>query len=183
MKKLLAFTLLGLGCIGSGSAYSADGIVQFTGELIEESCDLSIDGNGSSEGTVIIPSVNLSELTTLDNAVQTPFSIAMKNCNTSLSLRPHFEGDNTLDGYLLNTTSPENGGAKNVQIAIYNENGDSLFVGGYNPDGLNPYKPVQGGNEVVFNYNAAITGSVNSLPSSATVGLVTSALVYSIEYQ
>lgn len=183
MKKFLAYTLLGFGCIGSGFAYSADGIVQFNGMLTEESCDLSVDGNGSSEGTVILPPVPLSELTTHDNADQTEFTIALRNCNTALTVRPRFEADNTVDGFLVNTTPPENGGAKNVNIAIYNEDGESLNTGGYNPDDKNPYKPVSVDGETVFTYNAAVAGAVNDGPNSATVGLVTSSLVYSIEYK
>ncbi|NRH29618.1 fimbrial protein [Pseudomonas sp. MS19] len=178
MKKFLAYTLLGFGCIGSSVAYSADGIVQFNGMLTEESCDLSVDGNGSSEGTVIIPPVELSELTDIDNAEQTAFTIALRNCNTSMTVRPRFEADNAEGGYLINTTSPENGGAEHVQIALYNEDGVSLNAGGYNPDSKNPYKPLEVDGETVFNYNVALTGVERS-----TVGLVTSSLVYSIEYQ
>lgn len=183
MKKFLACTVLGFGFIGSGFAYSADGIVQFNGMLTEESCDLSVDGNGYSDGTVILPPVPLSELTIHEDAQQTQFSIALRNCNTALTVRPRFEADNTISGFLVNTTPPESGGAENVHIALYNEEGTPLNAGGYNADDRNPYKPVSVDGETVFYYNAAVAGVVGDGPNSATVGLVTSSLVYSIEYK
>jgi len=86
-------------------------------------------------------------------------------------------------GVLVNTTPPENGGAKHVNIALYNEDGESLNAGGYNVEANNPYKPVVVGGETVFNYNVGLTGVVSSSEFSATVGLVTGSLVYSIEYK
>lgn len=179
MRKLTAYSLVWLGCVISNYAYSSDGVVQFTGSLTEESCDLSVNGNGTSEGTVIIPAVKLTELTGPGNAEKTAFSIGMRNCAAGNYIRPHFESDNSMKGYLENTTSPENGGADNILLAIYNEEGTRLEIGSYISDDKIPFKPVAGNEEVVFNYSVALTGS----DASATTGRVTSALVYSIEYQ
>ena len=179
MKKLIALTLMGLSGAASNYAFSSDGVVQFSGHLSEESCNLSVNGSGTSEGTVIIPSVNFSDLTNTNNAERTEFTIAMKDCNTNSNIRPHFESHADGNGYLPNTTRPEDGGAKLIRLAIYNEEGDRLNITNYIPEDQIPFKPSQGSDEVVFNYAVSIIGTTDT----GSVGRVTGALTYSVEYQ
>lgn len=180
MKNIMTCTLFSVSCAIANYSFASDGIVQFVGHATEESCDLSINGNGSSDGTVVIPSVNLSDLTVASGAERTSFTIAMRNCNTNNQIRPYFESNNAgPNGYLANTTSSEDGGARLINLAIYNEDGDVLNIGGANSDSLVPFKPVSGTEEVMFKYAVAVTGNSNS----ATIGRVNSSLVYSIEYQ
>ena len=180
MKYALSAITLGVSLLSTQVANAEDGTIHFSGLVQDQSCDLSVNGSNSGDGTVTLPSVLLSELNTPGiEAGSTPFTIALKDCTPGLMVRPFFEANNVYapTGSLGNTTLPSDGGAQNVNIAITNNQGTRLDLN-TNLVADNPFQEIDNAGEVGFTYAASYLAAGN-----VSVGKVTSALVYNILYQ
>lgn len=114
------------------AASASDGTITFGGNLKTETCTITAPANF----TVILPTVPVSSLATLyDQAGETQFSIAVSNCNASITGANVFfeDGPNVLsfDDTLKNTAS--SGAASNVELVIKTADGgatDLVSLGG-----------------------------------------------------
>lgn len=128
-KRLLSAALIaGLGMAFLPAAHAVDGTITFSGNITGLTCTVTV--NGTSGSTVTLPTVSTSALTAAGNvAGQTPFSIALSGCDSSISkAATYFEaGPNVAsDGRLLNTaTSP----AANVEVELAYSDNSQVLVG------------------------------------------------------
>ncbi|QIP90103.1 Fimbrial protein precursor [Serratia fonticola] len=89
------------------SAVLADNTIKFQGEVADQTCDISINGNASAP-LILLPTVSTSSLATSGaTAGQTPFTIGLTGCTASAStvaIKTVFVGNNlTADGRMGNT--------------------------------------------------------------------------------
>lgn len=85
----------------------ADNTIKFQGEVADQTCDISINGNASTP-LILLPTVATAALATSGStAGQTPFTIALTGCTASDSataIQTVFVGNNlTADGRMGNT--------------------------------------------------------------------------------
>ena len=122
MKKTLLSAVLiasfGVAALASMSAHAASsGTINFTGKVITDSCVVSVNGSGTSTGTVGLPVVFNSVLSTVGNvAGKTPFTIGLTGCDSNVtSAQALFTGSgiDTTSGNLINT-----GTATNVEVQL-----------------------------------------------------------------
>lgn len=104
--------------------------VDFQGIFVDETCDVVINGSGSSE-TVVLPVI--SNITLRNNggeAGSTPFSIRLDGCPPGKTMKLVFNSDpaamDSVTGNLLNQTGTNY--SRNVQVRIRNENGDQMLI-------------------------------------------------------
>lgn len=103
-------------------AANGNGIVHFTGEIIDSTCEVS---TGTKDQTVDLGKVNKSTFTDVGSTASVQaFQIDLVNCpQTYKKANARFDGTEDGDGYLkLN-----NGGATGVAIAIYNRADNTLL--------------------------------------------------------
>ncbi|MFT2798415.1 MULTISPECIES: fimbrial protein [Serratia] len=89
------------------SAVLADNTIKFQGEVADQTCDISINGNASTP-LILLPTVSTTALATSGaTAGQTPFTIGLTGCTASAStvaIKTVFVGNNlTADGRMGNT--------------------------------------------------------------------------------
>ncbi len=104
--------------------------VDFTGEYVNETCEVSINGNSSTE-TVTLP---LLTTTVLSNnggeAGKTGFTITLNECagNQTVLLRfnSNYSSADTVSGNLLNQTG--SGYSKNLQLRLRKEDNSQMII-------------------------------------------------------
>ena len=99
------------------TAALADNTIKFQGEVADQTCDISINGNASTP-LILLPTVSTASLAVSgDTAGQTPFTIGLTGCTASASataIKTVFVGNNlTADGRMGNT-----GTAGNVALQL-----------------------------------------------------------------
>lgn len=118
--------------VTSGSALAAtQGIVNFSGELIADTCQLD---SGSTTVNVTLPTLSTQTLNASGiEAGSKVFEIKAVNCDASISkVAAHFEAiggspTDTVTGNLKNEATT--GAAGNVQVRIYNSDMKQLRLG------------------------------------------------------
>lgn len=172
MKKIiLAASALALGSV---AANAADGTIKITGQVTDQTCEVSAD---SKDITVALPTVGTSALAAGQTAGRTPFTINLVNCKAG-DVSAFFETGGNVDaasGRLNNT-----GGASNVQVQLLNDS--SVFI----PVLANATQaPVttkatvaSEGGSAALNYYAEYYAT-----DAATVGSVATSVQYTINYQ
>lgn len=153
--------------------------VTFQGEVTSQTCKAVI--NGESEGTVLLPTVPVSELDTAGKtAGLTPFTISVSGCTVSttseLKIGTKFLGQNvTSTGNLGNIAT--NNPAKNVSIRLTSD------ADGTKPVALNGVTTVQG---LVLPINKSETshqfGALYYAENTATPGAITAVAEYTLSY-
>lgn len=180
MKRTISAIVIGVSALSAQLTSADEGTIHFTGLVQDQSCNLSVDGSGSGEGTIVLPSVPLSELAVTGiETGETSFVIILTECMPGLKVRPFFEANNVYppSGALGNTTTPSDGGAKNVNIAIINSQGTRLDLNS-NLITDNPFETIDSAGEAEFEYKASYLAI-----GTATAGIITTALVYNLTYQ
>lgn len=114
--KLNKMVLMVAGLVVSTVAL-ADNTIRFQGEVADQTCDISINGNASTP-LILLPTVAATALTTAGStAGQTPFSIGLTGCTasgTNTAISTVFVGNNlTANGHMGNT-----GTAGNVSLRL-----------------------------------------------------------------
>lgn len=120
LKSALVCSSLLLGW--QAHAVNGNGIVHFTGEIIDSTCEVSTT---TKDQTVDLGKVNKSTFTGAGTTASVQaFQIDLLNCpNTYKKATARFDGTEDGDGYLkLNA-----GGASGVAVAIYNRADNSLL--------------------------------------------------------
>lgn len=123
-RALLHTALFAYALFAASDAHAADGRITIDGEIADSTCQ--INGlNKNADLTVKLPKVNSSALSADgDSAGLTSFTLKLTGCKaTSGSVYPHFQFGETVDPRtqrLINSNTG-NGGARNVQIALLND--------------------------------------------------------------
>lgn len=175
MKKLALFSFTLLTSIGFiNSANAVDGSISFTGEITAQSC--KIDGDNPGTKTVNLGSIPASSLASVgETAGNQNFSMTLTECTgAATKVATHFES--------LTLASSENrlkldsaSTAKNVEIAIYDQNGVLQPVNGTVPE--SSYIAITD-NAATLNYIAAYYAT-----GAATAGTANSVVSYTLSYQ
>ncbi|WP_343550496.1 fimbrial protein [Pantoea sp.] len=182
MRKLTqsAFNVLVLAMLlGATIQAAAAGTITFNGELAQNTCDVSIGGQGAS-GTVVLPTVQTSLLQSPgQTAGKQRFSIYFSGCSSLQGqVAAFFEAGPTVDpitGRLKNTDST---GATNVSLQLLNtmQNNNPIQAGNQNQIANNDYVIIY--NTVTLAYDVQYYAEGNTTP-----GLVNSSVVYSLMYK
>ncbi|MEM0653156.1 fimbrial protein [Klebsiella huaxiensis] len=105
----------------ASSAMAADGTINFQGELVANTCDITIDGM-ASPATVVLPTVAAASLATAGStAGKTQFNIGLSNCQGTTSTSTaaaFFENGSTVDTGTFNLVNTDSAGAGNVQLQL-----------------------------------------------------------------
>ncbi|SQI40046.1 S-fimbrillin [Leminorella richardii] len=168
---------------GAATAQAAsNGTVNFTGEVIDKTCDVTIDG-AASPVTVVLAAVDKSQLATAGStAKRTSFNIELTNCSggaTVSEAAAFFENGATVDaiGYRLNNTLNDGTEASNVQLQLVDAaTGNAIKVG--SPDQsttTTTYDLSSGAATLPYAVEYYATGA-------ATPGLVASSVNFTINY-
>lgn len=105
----------------ASSALAVDGTINFQGELVANTCDITIDGN-ASPATVILPTVAAATLASAGStAGMTQFKIGLSNCQgmtATSTAAAFFENGSTVDTGTYNLVNTDLTGADNVQLQL-----------------------------------------------------------------
>ncbi|WP_249226345.1 fimbrial protein [Entomohabitans teleogrylli] len=155
-----------------------DGMIQFNGNITDNTCEISINGGGSTE-TVNLPRIPASALNSAGvTDGETPFTIALNNCSgsTLVSAYTYFEGGTYVDLATgrLNTASV-GGAAENVQIELLDNTSQAIVVGDQNSQSsrLIDISSGSGSMDYIARYYAS---------DAVTAGTVYTSVNYSIIY-
>ena len=104
--KMNKISIIAAGLVFS-TAVLADNTIKFQGEVADQTCDISINGNASTP-LILLPTVATTALATPgETAGQTPFTISLTGCTASASataIKTVFVGNNlTAEGRMGNT--------------------------------------------------------------------------------
>lgn len=198
MKKILSVittTVLGLSTANAASLGVGGGQVNFFGEVVNVSCTVSVDGQGSDSSVYLAP-IGLKEARSGADILLKPksFTIDITNCSSAdttsesniKDINVNWKGGNLLqgasgksEGYLANT---EPSGAKNIQLVISSDDKTDLSGKIIPGDVTNTkkIKPEKIGNGFRFKY---YVGYVTSTPNLVTSGKVNSYATYDITYE
>jgi len=161
---------------------ASNGTVNFTGEVLDKTCDVTIDGN-ASPATVILQAVDKSQLNAAGKtAKRTGFNIELSNCSGSASVTSaaaFFENGSTVDpiGYRLNNTITDGTGATNVQLQLVDApTGNAIKVG-------SPDQHTSSSTYDLSSGSATLPYAVEYFATdAATPGLVASSVNFTINY-
>ncbi|MNG80448.1 S-fimbrial protein subunit SfaA precursor [compost metagenome] len=180
-KCLLATAIVATFGVSAAQAAS-NGTVNFTGQVLDKTCDITIDGN-ASPATVVLQAVDRSQLSVIGaTAKRTSFNIELSNCSGSASVTnaaAFFENSSTVDpiGYRLNNTATGGTAATNVQLQLIDApTGNAIKVG--SPEqhtSSTTYDLASGTATLPYAVEYYATGE-------ATAGLVASSVNFTINY-
>lgn len=127
--KMLNFIMLsaGMAFVSSASALSAN-TIEFIGEVSEQTCEVSINGN-SSTPVILLPTVRKSELSAAGNtAGETPFTVSVTGCTPdttkNLDIKTRFVANNLTSSNRIGNT----GDATNVALEIFDPKNPSTLI-------------------------------------------------------
>ena len=119
MKKLL-ISLAVISAINTGAAFASDGVINFTGEIIDSSCQVD---TGSKDMTVNLGKVNKSSFNQVGDEVSaTKFSIKLTGCPTvatgTTQAAIKFEGQSVDSDDTVLALSETTGAAAGIGVEI-----------------------------------------------------------------
>ncbi|MBG0587265.1 fimbrial protein [Enterobacter kobei] len=117
-KSIIAVAFATVAMLSAANAFAAAGTVNFTGEILDAACDVSV---ASQNQTVALGSYNKSEFTAAgDVTAAKKFTIVLQNCPVAVtSAHVRFDGTpETTDSTLLAIDSSVAGAATNVAINL-----------------------------------------------------------------
>lgn len=178
MKMKLLAAVVGLGLISAG-ANAATGTITINGLVNDVTCDIDINGTAGGDSTITLPTVTASDLTATNTAGAMPLTINAKACVSSgtapTGVRASFETSNVnpATGNLLNNTTT--GGAKNVEVQITNAANQAINLITPTANEFTAFT----GTDASMVYHVQYVAPV----ADAEAGIVTSSVVYSLDYQ
>ncbi len=172
---------------------ASDGTITFTGAVTASTCTVNVNGAGSPNATVVLPTVDASALGgTGTTAAGTFFNVVVNGCTTAddiggeapTTVQIYFEAGPTVDqatGGLINTAT----GGSNVEVKLYNASG-STVVGTQIMPGTGTNQPtaltLPGGGTQWFYAGYSATGAAAGAAGTVTAGAVNTQVTYSLIY-
>ena len=186
-KSIVSLSLMTILGLAAASAQAAStGTITFNGELTDTTCDVSLDGQGA-DATYTLPTAPVSALDAAGKtSSRTNFVMSLSKCsvgtvNGKSKVAAYFQAGSTVDaatGRLKNTSTT---GATLVDLQLL--------------DGSNNYAPINVGNadqvtKTTFT-DIDTTAGTATLPygveyyanGKTTAGVVTSSVVYNLQYK
>lgn len=162
------------------------GTVNFAGRVVANTCEIDVDGSGTTSSTVTFADTYPSDFGS-DGAVGTTkaFKIEVKKCDPLVSkINLKFSGTTTdaAKKRLKNDLSGA-GNASNVGIIVSNENGskgDVVFDGSEPAAGTDVANDATGASASVFNYIAKVIQIGNTAPNA---GRYSSSATFEVMYR
>ncbi|WP_145508293.1 fimbrial protein [Yersinia alsatica] len=157
------------------SAFATDGTITINGQITDTTCGVSVN-NGTKDGTVNLPTISASALSTINSvAGTTPFNIVLSGCTgaSMTNAYAYFEPGSTVDTATGRLNS--NGTSTGVQVRLLNKNSAPIVVGGTGQSSV--VEDIAGG-------GATLTYYAQYYANNATVGsgTVTTQVDYTIVY-
>ena len=180
MKSQARIFAVLLAAAATQSAFASDGTINFTGELVDSTCVVTVNGQvAPAAATVTLPKVSVTTLKAAkDTAGQTGFNIQLSACTgVSTTAAAFFEagaGVNPLTSNLHNK-----GTAKFVELQLVDaNNGNVIKAGDFSQDKSTSKIPKNATGDTILPYAVQYiaTGKTES-------GTVTGTVTYSINYQ
>lgn len=179
MKKFMLTAMAGMAIVGASGAFAADGTITITGQVVDASCDVSVNGN-VGDATVVLPSVSKIALANAgDVSGSTPVSLSLSGCPAAGSVRAYFEAQNVdqATGNLKNNASGTP--ATNVQVQVTDSSGAEIDLRDNTNNNFVDFTDDGDGNGTA-NLDYAVQYVATG---AATAGAIDTALVYSLDYQ
>ncbi|MFI8482757.1 fimbrial protein [Pseudomonas sp. NPDC078700] len=178
MKNFMLSGLAGIAIFGAAGAFASDGTITISGQVVDTSCDISING-GSGDTTVVLPSVSKTNLANAgDVAGSTSVSLSLTGCPATGSVRAYFEAQNVdqATGYLQNNAVDTP--ATNVQVQVTDTSGAAIDLRNNSNNNFVAFTDDAGDGTADLNYAVQYVAT-----GASTAGQVETALVYSLDYQ
>ncbi|NMZ32846.1 fimbrial protein [Pseudomonas proteolytica] len=163
------------------SVQASDGTINFAGELVAQTCTITIDG-GPSPQTKNLPKVSTSLLTTPGQvAGATSFLIGLTGCaSTPNSVTTFYEAGGTVDpitGRMRNTAA---GGADEVELQLLDGGPTAapILIGSDTQTTTNTRYTIDASGAVTMPYAVQYYATGTTTP-----GIVESQVTFSIDYQ
>ncbi|MDM0004058.1 fimbrial protein [Variovorax sp. J22G73] len=179
ISKSRIFSIL-IAATAAQSAFAADGTINFAGEVKDQTCTVTVNGQVSpAVSTVTLPTVSSALLDTAGKTTgQTGFKIGLSACSgPATTASAFFESGATVDA-ITNNLRNTTGTARLVQLQLVDgANGNVIKAGDTS--------------QVTATTATAITANSATLPyavqyfatGKATAGTVLSSVTYSINYK
>lgn len=179
-SKSRIFSILAAAAVAQ-SAFASDGTINFTGELRDQTCTVSVNGQASpAVVSVALPTVSAGALSAAGRTTgQTAFNITLSGCTGSATAASaFFEAGATVDPTTSNLRNSATGGATLVQLQLVDAaNGNVIRTGDTAQNAGTTRSPIaSGGATMPYAVQYIATGR-------ATPGRVASSVTYSINYQ
>lgn len=156
---------------------ASDGTISFTGSVTDTTCNISVNGSGTANGTVALPVARLDHLTAIGNtAGDTNFNVVLSGCTganaNGQGVAVHFErGAHVNANGRLTTT----GTATGLELALYPQGNTAALVLGQAPAAATG---TIAGNGLTLAYTAKYL----STSVAPTAGTANSSVTYSLVY-
>ncbi|AOA59721.1 fimbrial protein [Acinetobacter larvae] len=180
--KLINYVLAATASLLTSATLSAAGTaVTFYGEVSDQTCQASIEGN--TNGIVLLPTVPANTLATAgQTSGLTPFKISIKGCTApkaDLPIKTKFLGLDVTAGGNLGNAAAGNNAAKNVAIQITADSAGTSAVRLNGPTSVSGLVLKNGATSASYDFGARYIAEGGSV----TAGLVTSVVEYTLSYQ
>ena len=178
--KLRAWAVAGLalGALVPLAGRASGGTINFTGAITTSSCSIKVNGSGLGDGTVALPTVDVTSLASgqaqRSTAAGTFFSIALADCAPERRIAVYFEAGPTVDAA---THALINAGTSNVEVQLYEASAATVVGAPVAPGAASTVQTVAGSGTLYFyaGYSLAAGGA-------ARAGTVSAAITYSLVY-
>ncbi|ATM85278.1 type 1 fimbrial protein [Yersinia massiliensis] len=157
------------------SAFATDGTITINGQITDTTCGVSVN-NGTKDGTVNLPTISASALSTINSvAGTTPFSIVLSGCSGASmnNAYAYFEPGATVETSTGRLNS--NGTSTGVQVRLLNKNSSPIMVGGAGQSSV--VEDISGGGATLAYYAQYYANN-----ASVGAGTVTTQVDYTIVY-
>lgn len=178
--KIKHIALMALSTAISSSALAASSnTIQFQGEVADQTCNVTINGNASVP-TVLLPTVPKSQLATAAaTAGQTPFTIGVSGCTaptgSALAIKTIFVANNITSAKNMGNT----GTATNVALRLVDPKAPTVALDLTGATGSPGLSVAVGKTSATYDYAVQYIAEA----AGATSGTVLGSVQYSVSYQ
>lgn len=185
MKKLIIIAAMTTAFTSVSTSASNGGTLTFTGNLTSATCNVVVNGAGTGDSTVTLPTLSTAKLAAAgDVAGQTTINMVVSNCTGATAgqqMNAYFESGASVDvatGRLKNTAVAS--AASNVQLQLLDKDGSTPIVAGSTSQTTanQAIAVPTTGNTATLHYGVQYYAT-----GTTTAGVVSSNVVYSINYK
>lgn len=175
MKKLTLPATVLLALVAGGAQAATGGQISFTGHVLEDTCDVSVNGGGA-DASINLPSISTSEFDTVGStAGEQRFTITLNGCSVGQTYKVDFGSANINPGTGNLTFNGEALSMSGIELQIANEELEAIDL---RTNDNNASKLLEEAGPLEFAYYARYV-QTSELVSAGTAD---TALLYSIRY-